>query len=209
MDDGLNSYKKAALVLVVGDGQNSNSSVTCLPALIQILRSAFDHYSATRSIKLQMVAAKSLAAVLLAVGHIVIAAENGMISMDSTAYQHSQIALKMMETEELHELAYVAIMSPSLSSLNPSRSTPQSCLREAAGLILFATVSCSNIAAAYLISKRAISELLRIAGEPDMLTARSAIRGEWASGDCSSLDSPTFMISPCLSIWQIFCLTDI
>ena len=61
VDDGLHSYRHAALALVVGEGGSNNKTkeIACLPSLIEILKSYANHQSyPKRSIQLQVVAAK-------------------------------------------------------------------------------------------------------------------------------------------------------
>eukprot|EP00804_Cyclotella_cryptica_P011755 CCRYP_011353-RA/>CCRYP_011353-RA protein AED:0.03 eAED:0.03 QI:203/0.6/0.66/1/0.8/0.66/6/0/2263 len=200
LDDGLNSYRQAALALVIGEdlAKSSSKEFSCLPSLIQIMKSAADQPYPARSLKLQVAAAECLAAIALAVCHVVGAINSGVGSFDSLLYQRSKRALEVMENERIYELAYKVVTSPSLSSLDPSRNTPQATLREAVGLILFAMASCSNIAFTYLTSNRAVSEILRIAGESGMLKASSAVRGKWASRGLSFLEASTaLMIRAC------------
>lgn len=59
-DDGLHSYRHAALALVVGEGSSNHKTkeIVCLPSFIEILRSYADQSYPKRSIHLQVVAAK-------------------------------------------------------------------------------------------------------------------------------------------------------
>ena len=59
-DDGLHSYRHAALALVVGEGSSNHKTkeIACLPSFIEILRSYADQSYPKRSIHLQVVAAK-------------------------------------------------------------------------------------------------------------------------------------------------------
>jgi len=186
-DDGLSSYRHAALALVVGEecssGSLSKSDVSCLPSLIQILRSGASEDSwgggnnnpSRRSMKLQVVAGECLAAISLAIGHIMGATSTHHDSL----YRRAKQALEIMETEKMFHVAYKLVTSASSRSLDPSRNTPQARLREAAGLTLLALSTCSSVSSSYLISNKAISGLLNIAAES--LGAPSALRGEWAS----------------------------
>eukprot|EP00585_Thalassiosira_rotula_P012446 CAMPEP_0196131176 /NCGR_PEP_ID=MMETSP0910-20130528/1285_1 /TAXON_ID=49265 /ORGANISM="Thalassiosira rotula, Strain GSO102" /LENGTH=2403 /DNA_ID=CAMNT_0041390619 /DNA_START=126 /DNA_END=7334 /DNA_ORIENTATION=+ len=196
-DDGLSSYRHAALALVVGEGSSgSQSEVSCLPSLIQIIRSgAEDSWGGkARSLKLQVVAGECLAAIALAVGHIVGAVAS---TPDSSLYLRARKALEIMEQERMYDVAFGIVTSASSRSLDPSRNTPRARLREAAGLTLLALSSCSDAAASYLISNKAVSKLLTIASES--LAAPSALRGEWASRGLCYLETSAMLL---LRAWK-------
>ena len=182
-DDGLSSYRQAALSLVVGGGNQSSSEVSCLPSLIQILRSGVESTSwegnPSRSIKLQVVAGECLAAISLAIGHILSIRSTDASTSADVVYVKAQQALEIMEQERMYDVAFRIVTSASSHSLDASRNTPQARLREAAGLSLLALSSCSTISSSYLISNKAVPSLLTIASES--LDAPSALRGEWAS----------------------------
>ncbi|KAL3826266.1 hypothetical protein ACHAXA_006294, partial [Cyclostephanos tholiformis] len=181
-DDGLSSYRCAALALVVPDGCGG---VSCLPSLIQILRSGSEGGSggggASRSMKLQVVAGECLAAISLAIGHIATGAfSNGKDTSNyGCIYAKAMKALEIMDDERIFDVAYKLVTSASSHSLDPSRNTPQARLREAAGLTLFALSSCSRVSSSYLVSNKAVAELLNTAAES--LDAPSELRGKWAS----------------------------
>jgi len=205
-DDGLASYRNAALVLVVGSGSDDvaiRSDASCLPALIQILKSGLGQSwggHSTRSMKLQVMAGECLAAISLAVGHIVCeTAVNASHSMYGPLRRKAVRALEVMEQEQIYDVAFRIVTSASSSSLDASRNTPQSRLREAAGLIILACASCSSECASYLISNRAVSELVAIAGESRMLTSSSALRGDWASRGLCFLEASTTLL---LQAWK-------
>lgn len=184
MDDGLSSYRRAALALVVPGGPGE---VSCLPSLIQILRSGAGGGGSwggntSRSMKLQVVAGECLAAISLAVGHIVGAGSaegGGKSSSRGSLHASAKKALEIMEIERIFDVAYKLVTSASSRSLDPSRNSPQARLREAAGLTLLALSSCSSVSSSYLVSNRAVAGLLNIAAES--FEAPSALRGEWAS----------------------------
>ena len=195
VDDGLNSYKHAALALAVGDGgTSSGQDFACIPSLIQIMKSAVEQTYPERSITLQIAAGKCLAAIALAISDIVCAVNSKLISGTSPLCQRAKRALQVMEKEQLYAIAYQIATSLSLNTLNPSRNTPQAQLREAVGLVLFAVTACSNISAEYLISARAVSELLRLGGESGMLTATSTFRGVWACRGLCFLEAATVLM---------------
>jgi len=195
-DDGLSSYRQAALALVVGEGSGSQTEVSCLPSLIQIIRSgAEDSWGGkARSLKLQVVAGECLAAIALAVGHIVGAVAS---TPDSSLYLRARKALEIMEQERMYDVAFGIVTSASSRSLDPSRNTPRARLREAAGLTLLALSSCSDVAASYLMSNKAVSKLLTIASES--LAAPSALRGEWASRGLCYLETSAMLL---LRAWK-------
>ncbi|KAL7466235.1 hypothetical protein ACHAXS_006525 [Conticribra weissflogii] len=205
-DDGLASYRNAALVLVVGSGSDDvaiRSDASCLPALIQILRSGLGQSwggHSTRSMKLQVMAGECLAAISLAVGHIVSETSvNTRNSMYGPLRRKAVRALEVLEQERIYDVAFRIVTSSSSISLDASRNTPQSRLREAAGLIILACASCSSECASYLISNRAVSELVAIAGESRMLTSSSALRGDWASRGLCFLEASTTLL---LQAWK-------
>jgi hypothetical protein len=180
-DDGLSSYRRAALALVVPDG---SGGVSCLPSLIQILRSGAEGGSwggtPSRSMKLQVVAGECIAAISLAIGHIATDAfSNGKESNYGSLHTQAKKALDIMENETIFDVTYKLVTSASSHSLDPSRNTPQARLREAAGLTLFALSSCSSVCSSNLVSNMAVLGLLNIAEES--LGAPSALRGDWAS----------------------------
>jgi hypothetical protein len=132
--------------------------------------------------KLQVVAGECLAAISLAIGHIVGAGSaegGGKSSGRGSPRASAREALEIMERERIFDVAYKLVTSASSRTLDPSRNSPQARLREAAGLSLLALSSCSNASSSYLVSNRAVSGLLNIAAES--LEAPSALRGEWAS----------------------------
>lgn len=198
MNDGLNSYRHAALALAIGDDDSTSKGVSCLPSLIQIMRSASDQPHPSRSIRLQICAAKCMASVALAVCSIVGDADSGVISKDSLFHQRAYKAMEIMEAERVYEVALNIATSQSLNSLDPSRNTPQAQLKEAAGLILFAVAASSKASAKYLLSKRAVSAMLRIVSDTEILSAPSMIRGEWASrGSCYLEAAAALLINAC------------
>jgi len=191
-DDGLSSYRHAALSLVVGGGSGSEAS--CLPSLIQILRSGSESTwdgKPSRTIKLQVVAGECLASISLAIGHILSGVSTDKSGYDSL-YSKAQQALEILEREQMYDVAYKIVTSDSSRSLDPSRNTPQARLREASGLTLLALTSCSGISSSYLISNKAVSGLISIAGE--CLDAPSALRGEWASRGLCYLECASQLI---------------
>jgi len=194
-DDGLSSYRHAALSLVVGDSSTgSQTEASCLPSLIQILRSGSESTwdgKPSRSIKLQVVAGECLASISLAIGHILSGVSTDKSGYDSL-YSKAQQALEIMEREQIYDVTYKIVTSDSSRSLDPSRNTPQARLREAAGLTLLALSSCSSISSSYLISNKAVSGLISIAGE--CLDAPSALRGEWASRGLCYLECASQLI---------------
>jgi hypothetical protein len=148
------------------------------------MRSSVDQSYPPRSIQLQIVAAKCLAAVALAVCSAI-----GAANSESMLHQRARQALDLLEKEEVYNLAYAIAVSPNLNTLDPARNTPQAQLREAMGLLLFAMTSCSSVSCEYLISSRAVSDLIRIAGDSGMLTSSSMIRGECAFRGLCYLES--------------------
>ncbi|KAL3777474.1 hypothetical protein ACHAW5_007448 [Stephanodiscus triporus] len=106
-DDGLSSYRRAALALVVPDGPDE---VSCLPLLIQIMRSGAEEGSRggtpSRSIKLQVAAGECLAAISLAIGHIVsdASADSKDKSSYGSLYARAKKALEIMENERIFDM---------------------------------------------------------------------------------------------------------
>ncbi|KAL7491837.1 hypothetical protein ACHAWT_001100 [Skeletonema menzelii] len=196
-DDGLSSYRNAAIALVVGDDTVQGSDVSCLPSLIEIVRSGVETSSwgggnNARPLKVQVKAAECIAAVALAVGHVI-----GMHADQSSCdhiYVRAKSALEVMEQERLFDVALQIIKSDSHRSLDSSRDTPGSRLREAAGLVLLALSSRSSVSSSYLMSNGAVPTLLSIASEPGMLSAASTVRGKWASKGLSFLEAATTLL---------------
>ena len=199
-DDGLSSYRNAAIALVVGDDTVQGSDVvSCLPSLIELIRSGVEDNTSwgggtkARPLKVQAKAAECIAAVALAVGHVI-----GMTTYQSSSYDPAFVtaksALEVMEQERVFDVALQIISSDSHRSLDSSRDTPNARLREAAGLILLALASCSSVSSSYLMSNGAVSTLLTIASEPKMLTASSTVRGNWASKGLCFLEAATTLL---------------
>jgi len=190
VNDGLSSYRHAAITLVVPD----TGEMSCLPSLIQVLRSGAEESwggkKTARSLQLQVVAGECLAAIALAIGHIVSTGSGPL-------YAKAMKALEIMENERIFDISYKLATSASSRSLDPSRNTPQARLREASGLSLLALSSCSSITSSYLVSNNAVSELLSIASE--MLSAPSALRGAWASRGLCYLECATELL---LNAWK-------
>jgi len=196
-DDGLSSYRNAAIALVVGDDTVQGNDVSCLPSLIEIVRSGVDSSSwggrnKARPLKVQVKAAECIAAVALAVGHV-IGMHTDQSAYDPT-YVRAKSALEVMEQERISDVALQIIKSDSHRSLDSSRDTPDARLREAAGLILLAMSSCSSASSSYLISNGAVSTSLTIASEPGMLNAASTVRGKWASKGLCFLEAATTLL---------------
>jgi hypothetical protein len=197
-DDGLSSYRNAAIALVVGDDTVQGSDVSCLPSLIEIVRSGVEYTSweggnKARPLKVQAKAAECIAAIALAVGHVIGMATTDQSSYDPT-YVRAKSALEVMEQERVFDVALQIIASDSHRSLDSSRDTPDARLREAAGLILLALSSCSSISSSYLMSNGAVSTLLSIASESGMLSAASTVRGKWASKGLCFLEAATTLL---------------
>lgn len=196
-EDGLSSYRNAAIALVVGD-DTLQGDMSCLPSLIAIVRSGMEDTSSwnggskARPLKVRAKAAECLAAVALAVGHV-IGMKSEQSSYDST-YMKAKSALEVMEHERIFEVALQIITSDSHRSLDPSRDTPESRLREAAGLILLALSSSSIVSCSYLMSNGAVSTLLTIASESRMLNTPSSVRGKWASKGLCFLEAATTLL---------------
>jgi hypothetical protein len=191
-DDGLTSYRNAAIALVVGDDTVRGSDVSCLPSLIEIVRSGGGGKKA-RSVKVQAKAAECIAAIALAVGHVIGRATTDQSSYDPT-YVRAKGALEVMEQERVFDVALQIISSDSHRSLDSSRDTPDARLREGAGLILLALSSCSSISSSYLMSNGAVSTLLSIATESGMLSTSSTVRGKWASKGLCFLEAATTLL---------------
>jgi hypothetical protein len=93
----------------------------------------------------------------------------------------------ILEEEKIGEATVLAYSSSSVSSLNTSRDSTASQLREAASLIISATASSSSSIASQFVSCNIVSKLISTATDNGYATASA--RGEWTSRRLAMLEA--------------------
>ncbi len=173
-EDGLGTYRNAALQMASSDG--------ILSALIHLI---CDNMSpSSRPIELKRSAMEILAAIAMTLSFWDSKVKAMGTSIEGNAEweilkQQLDMALVTLEEEGIGEAASVAFSSASISSINTSRDSPSSQLREAASLVMSAMAACSASAASHFISCNVVARLITTATDDGYASASA--RGEWAS----------------------------
>ena len=177
-NDGLSVYRKAALDIGACDG--------VLSALVNLVNDSFSGMGATRPVELRRSAMEILAAVSLTLSFWESKFKNCGRPIESMAddnilrlQEKVGIALATLEEEHAAEVVLAAFSSTSINSLNTSRDSPNSQLKEAAALIMCALSSCSTQMANLLVSSHVLTSLIAISSDDGFNTASS--RGTWSS----------------------------
>ncbi len=181
-DQTLGVYRKAALEIGASDG--------VLSALIQLIP---EWGGSSRPIELRCSAMYALAAIALTLSFWDSKLKNSgaSLSPDDTVLQLQDkiiSTISLMEEERMGELVLEVFSSGSvISSLNTSRDSPSSQIKEAAALIICALSSCSEHFADLFISSNTIASLISISSDDGYTNASS--RGAWAPRHLSSLEA--------------------
>ena len=175
-DDGLKEYRQAALDIGASDG--------VLSALVHLVNGN-DSRMRTRPVELRKSAMEILAAVTLTLSYWDSKIKNcgkSIETMDESVLQlqeKTSMALMTLEEERTGEVVLAAFSSSSMGSLNTSRDSATSQLKEAAALTISALASCSTIIANSFISSNILTSLIALASDDGFNSASS--RGTWAS----------------------------
>lgn len=175
-NDGLKEYRQAALDIGASDG--------VLSALVHLVNDSFQT-GATRPVELRRSAMEILAAVALTLSYWDSKIKNcgkSIETMDERVLQlHEKISVALTTLEEEHtgEVILAAFSSSSMNSLNTSRDSPNSQLKEAAALVMSALASCSATMANLFISSNALTSLIAISSDEGLNSA--SYRGTWSS----------------------------
>ena len=181
-DDGLGAYRNAALQMAYSDG--------ILSALVHMVS---DHPNASsRSIDLKRSAMEILASITLTLSFWDSKIKAMGVSIEGNEewedLKHKvDMALVVMEEEGLGEAVVLAYSSTSISSINTSRDSPASQLREAASLVMSATAASSSSIASYFVSYNVVARLISTAADNGYAT--SSARGEWTSRRLAMLEA--------------------
>mmetsp|Transcript_17915 Transcript_17915/g.27692 ORF Transcript_17915/g.27692 Transcript_17915/m.27692 type:complete len:2216 (+) Transcript_17915:60-6707(+) len=174
---GLAACREAAIAIASGG---------CLPALISLVKDAELGGRITRPMDLKKCAMETLAAVVLAVGQIgksIIGSsgkyEEALDTSTSPVASDVRDAIAALNGDGMVHVALGVLGSSSSQSLNSSRDTPSSRIREAAGIVLASMTSCSEEAIMELRSSGAISAMISAAGESGAAST-STLRGDGA-----------------------------
>ena len=188
-NEGLGACREAALEIC------SNS---CLPALLSLVR---ESGSMTRPLDLRKTAMETLAATINAVGEMGKAWANGKYEegLDQSGAPAPIIrAITTLNEEQVMETAMEILKSSSVQSLGSNRDTPQSRIREGAGMIVGALTSCSAEAIMELQSRQCLSTLIMAANDASM-TAPSTLRGDTAPRCLGMLEAASSLL---MFTWQ-------
>jgi len=189
-EDGLGPYRKAALDLAINNG--------IVPALIQLVRVPSGGMGKKRPLELQRCAMEVLAGITLTVAYwdCKLRSAGSFTEGDAEWEQLSvQLHTAQAELEEEHvaEAILEAYNSAAVSSINTSRDSLASQLREAASLIMGATASFLPQVAALLAANHAITGLISVASDEGMAT-ESALRGDWAPRRLAMLEASAVIL---------------
>ena len=181
-ENGLGTYRKAALQLALSDG--------ILSALVHLISDNMT--SSTRPIDLRLSAMEILAAITLTLSFLNSKVQSMGTSIDGIdeweKLKHDLlVAFVILEEEKIGEATVLAYSSSSVSSLNTSRDSTASQLREAASLIISATASSSSSIASQFVSCNIVSKLISTATDNGYATASA--RGEWTSRRLAMLEA--------------------
>jgi hypothetical protein len=180
-DDMLKVYRQAAIELATNDG--------VLGALIQLV----PEWGSSRPIELRCSAMYTLAAISLTLSGwdsklknssdaVKFSSEGALELQDKV---HS--AISYLEKERIGELLVEIFSSGSVGSLNTSRDSPSSQLKEAGALNICALSSCSQHFSDYFISSNILTNLIAISADGGYSNASS--RGNWAPRCLGSIEA--------------------
>lgn len=188
--DGLGPYRKAALDLAINNG--------IVPALIQLVRVPSGGMGKKRPLELQRCAMEVLAGITLTVAYWDCKLRSaGSLAEGDAEWEQLSVQLHTaqaeLEEEKVAEAILAAYNSAAVSSINTSRDSLASQLREAASLIMGATASFLPQVAALLAANHAITGLVSVASDEGM-AAESALRGDWAPRRLAMLEASAVIL---------------
>jgi len=189
-EDSLGPYRKAALDLAINDG--------IVPALIQLIRVNSGGVGKKRPLELQRCAMEVLAAITLTVAYWDCKLRSaGSLTEGDAEWEQLTVQLHTaqaeLEEEQVGEAILEAYNSAAVSSLNTSRDSLASQLREGASLIMGAMASFLPQVAALLAANHTITGLISVALDEGMVTA-STLRGEWAPRRLAMLEASAMIL---------------
>ena len=174
-EDGLREYRKAALNIGASDG--------VLGALVHLVTDA--HGVGLRPVELRRSAMQILAAIAHTVAYWDSKIKNcgkPVETMDESIlrlHEKVGIAVTIFEEERAAEAVMASFSSASIDSLNTSRDSPSSQLKEASALTICALSSCSRSMANVFVSSNVLGSLISICADDGFNTASR--RGAWSS----------------------------
>ncbi len=178
-EDGLGAYRNAALRMSSSDG--------ILSALVHLVDS-----TSSRPIDLKRSAMEVLAAIAMTVSFLDSKVKSMGTSIEGNPQweelkQQIDITAVSLEEEGIGEVVSGAFSSSSISSLNTSRDSPASQLREAASLVMTALSACSSSVVASFMASNIVAKLITTASDDGY--AGSSARGEWTSRRLTMLEA--------------------
>ena len=181
-EDGLGTYRNAALQMASSDG--------ILSALVYLISD--NTHSASRPIDLKRSAMEILAAIAMTLSFWDSKVKAMGISIESNQEWESikfqvDSALVSLEEECLGEAVAMTFSSSSFSSINTSRDSTTSQLKEASSLVICAISACSPTIAAYFFSCNIVPKLINNAADDGY--ASKSHRGDWASRRLSMVEA--------------------
>ena len=186
-EDGLGAYRNAALRMASSDG--------ILSALVHLIGDNMN--SSSRPIDLRRAAMEVLAAMTLTVSFM----DNKVKAMGPSIEGNAQweelkqqidMTAVSLEEEGIGEVVMMAFSSASISSLNTSRDSPASQLREAASLVMTAMAACSPSVVQSFIASNIAVKLITTASDDGYAT--SSARGEWTSRRLTMLEATAMIL---------------
>ena len=174
-DDGLKEYRNAALVIGASDG--------VLGALVHLIIDI--HGGGLRPVELRRSAMQILAAIAHTVAYWDSKIKNcgkGIETMDESVlrlHEKVGIVLAILEDEHAAEVISKSFSSATIDSLNTSRDSPNSQLKEASALAVCAMSSCSPSMANTFINSNILGSLISICADDGFNTPSK--RGNWSS----------------------------
>jgi len=187
-EDGLGTYRNAAMQLASSDG--------ILSALTHLV-SDNNHGMGIRSMNLRRAGMDILAAITMTLSFWDSKIKAMGTSMESNAdwgelKQQVDLALVSLEEEGICETLAAAFTSTSINSINTSRDSASSQLRESASLVICALAACSTDFASSLLSSNTVARLISTAADDGYATAST--RGEWASRRLAMLEATAMIM---------------
>ena len=174
-EDGLKEYRKAALNIGASDG--------VLGALVHLVTDV--HGAGLRPVELRRSAMQILAAIAHTVAYWDSKIKNcgkPVETMDESIlrlHEKVGIAVTIFEEERAAEAVMASFSSASINSLNTSRDSPSSQLKEASALTICALSSCSLSMANVFMSSNVLGSLISICADDGFNTPSR--RGAWSS----------------------------
>ncbi len=181
-EDGLGTYRKAALQLSHSDG--------ILSALVHLVSE--NRHVSSMSIDVKRVAMEILASITLTLSFLDSKVKAMGVSIEGNHewedLKHNiDMAFTLLEEEGIGEAVVAAYSSSSISSLNTSRDSPASQMREAASLVMSASAASSSTITSYFISCNIIARLVNTAADNGYATVSA--RGEWTTRRLAMLEA--------------------